>query len=88
VTVAAEEIASAVAEAMRELLSKSSFSIENDFFLSGGDSLRVVRLITRLTEQFTTSEDDSAQLGADLLVAVFDEATPVSLGAIIGRHLA
>ncbi|MER5443680.1 phosphopantetheine-binding protein [Streptomyces sp. NPDC002790] len=77
-----------MAQTMGDLLSRSPLDHDEDFFLTGGDSLRAVELISRLTEQFAPDDaEKSAELGSMLLVAVFDEATPRSVSAVIQQHL-
>jgi acyl carrier protein len=87
VSVSAEDIVLTVAETMSDVLAASSFTVQDDFFLRGGDSLRAVELISRLTERFGSSADgQTAELGSALMVGVFDEATPASLASIIEQH--
>lgn len=82
------DIATTVAGEMTDILAGEPVAITDDFFLSGGDSLRAVELITRLTDRYqATRPEGDNPLGSALLVAVFDDATPQSLASVIERHL-
>jgi hypothetical protein len=87
VTVAANDVVSAVAETMGAVLSRPPLRRDEAFFAIGGDSLRAVELITQLAERFSSGDPDRAEeLGGALLIAIFDEATPDALGAVIERY--
>jgi hypothetical protein len=77
-----------VAEEMGNLLVRRPLDPDEDFFLSGGDSLRAVELIARLAGRFQPDDPGkSEQLHAALLLAVFDDPTPIWLGEVIGQHV-
>ncbi|MEU7822408.1 phosphopantetheine-binding protein [Catellatospora sp. NPDC049133] len=65
---------------MRPPLDKS-----DDFFLAGGDSLRAVELISQLVARWHPTEgEDADRLRNDLLLAIFENATPEHLAGLIG----
>lgn len=74
---------SQIATEMGDLLLRPPLGPDEDFFLSGGDSLRAVELISRLVERFGTDAESAERLHAALLLAVFDEATPAALAGIL-----
>jgi hypothetical protein len=76
-----------VATEMGQLLLRPPLEPTEDFFLSGGDSLRAVELISRLVERYETDEQTADQLRATLLLTVFDQATPASLAEILDDRL-
>lgn len=80
--------AEVVATEMGDLLVRSPLAPGEDFFLSGGDSLRAVELISRLVARFGPDEESADRLRAALLLAVFDEATPAALARILDTELA
>jgi acyl carrier protein len=78
----------AVAEEMGTVLSCPPLGASDDFFLSGGDSLRAVELISRLSERYAGDDaDTAAALGSAMLIAVFDEPTPDGLAAALESAL-
>jgi aryl carrier-like protein len=81
-------VVSLVSQEMGEVLSRHHFEPAEDFFDHGGDSLRAVELITRLTARYEhLGAERAEQLGADLLLAVFEDATSAGLASIIVGHL-
>lgn len=86
--VVVNKIASTVGEVMGDILSRHPLSSDEDFFLSGGDSLRAVELISRLAERYSDGDGDrSDDLGSALLIAVFDDPTPLALSAVVQSHI-
>jgi len=81
------DFTTAVATEMGRLLVRPPLEPSEDFFLSGGDSLRAVELISRLVARYETDERTGDELRATLLLAVFDEATPASLAGILTDRL-
>lgn len=81
----AAEVAELVAKEMGDLLSRPPLEREgDDFFLLGGDSLRAVELINRLSARYDARpEGEESELAARLLLAMFDEATPAGIASII-----
>ncbi len=77
----------AVAIEMGQLLLRPPLEPTEDFFLSGGDSLRAVELISRLVARYESDEQTGDELRATLLLAVFDQATPASLAEILDDRL-
>ncbi|NUP16238.1 MAG: hypothetical protein HOZ81_09080 [Streptomyces sp.] len=81
------DIAATVAGEMTDILAGEPVAVTDDFFISGGDSLRAVELITRLTDRYRPAQGGEENvLGSALLVAIFDDATPQALAAVIERH--
>ena len=68
---------------MGDLLMRPSLDPAEDFFLSGGDSLRAVELISRLVERYGIDDETTSRLQAALLLAIFDEATPAALADVL-----
>ena len=61
---------------------------DRDFFSLGGDSVRAVELVTRLTEEFQArTPDDGQELSAALLLAIFDDASLAALATVLSAHL-
>ena len=83
-----DHVAAQVSQEMGALLAGRTVGMTEDFFLSGGDSVRAVELITRLSERFRRPGDSADELGSALLLAVFDDATPTALASIIEQHQA
>jgi acyl carrier protein len=80
----AAEVAELVAKEMGDILSRPPLEREGDFFLLGGDSLRAVELINRLSARYDARpEGEESELAAQLLLAMFDEATPAGIASII-----
>ncbi|MDX2525283.1 acyl carrier protein [Streptomyces europaeiscabiei] len=80
----AAEVAEGVAKEMGDILSQPPLEPEADFFLLGGDSLRAVELINRLSDRYDPrSEGEESKLASQLLLAMFDEATPIGIASII-----
>lgn len=81
-------VVSVVSEEMGAILSCRPLGPFDDFFQEGGDSLRAVELITRLTERYRPNGAGEAdRLGSELLTVVFEDATPTGLAATITREL-
>ncbi|WP_238011740.1 phosphopantetheine-binding protein [Dactylosporangium sp. AC04546] len=78
-----------VARTMGELLSAPPLEPADDFFIRGGDSLRAVELIARLSAAFPAPDGTPDEnLGAALLLVLFEDATPQALGDAVTRHRA
>ncbi|MEU1630924.1 acyl carrier protein [Streptomyces sp. NPDC020096] len=85
---AADSTSAVIAQEMGHILSSDPPEGDRDFFLCGGDSVRAVELITRLVERYAGSTDDGGKrLGADLLLALFDDASPEALAAVVDEHI-
>lgn len=79
------EVVGTIAREMGEILLCPPLAPEADFFLMGGDSLRAVELVSRLCVCYGGLGSPSPEhpLAAALLLAVFDDATPQGLAAVI-----
>jgi hypothetical protein len=80
-----------IAEIMGRILGTEPLDADRDFFLSGGDSVRAVELVTGLVERFRGDSgadggEDAERLGSALLLAVFDDASPKALAGVIGAQ--
>ncbi|MEU6990918.1 phosphopantetheine-binding protein [Streptomyces sp. NPDC046465] len=72
---------------MGDILSRIPLTPDEDFVASGGDSLRAVDLITRLVDRLHPVEGEGAErLRAALVTAVFDQATPGHLAAVVAAE--
>lgn len=78
-------LTSSIAAEMGDVLSRTALSAHDDFFLCGGDSLLAVKLIKRLTELFQL-DDDAEELRSELMIGIFDDATPAYLASIVGTR--
>ena len=79
------EVVGTIAREMGEILLRPPLAPEADFFLMGGDSLRVVELVSRLCAWYGGPGSPAPEhpLAAALLLAVFDDATPEGLATVI-----
>lgn len=74
----------AVRAVMADLLDTANFPADGDFLAAGGDSLRAMKVVNRLLEQYAPDDEVLAdELQADLLVALFDGATPKVLADLL-----
>jgi hypothetical protein len=72
---------------MGGLLSRAPLEPWEDFFEAGGDSLQAVELHSRLVEAYACTDEASAeQLRTDLLLMIFDDATPQALGGVLRAY--
>jgi aryl carrier-like protein len=77
----------AIGEVMGQVLVREPLSADEDFFDCGGDSLRAVEVLQRLVEQHQALlEGPADQLQAVLLEAIFEDATPAGLAAVVTAH--
>ncbi|MFE4668214.1 sugar phosphate nucleotidyltransferase [Streptomyces sp. NPDC056716] len=84
---ATDGLISKIAQEMGAVLQCRPPGPADDFFLLGGDSLRAVELMTRLTEWFEPQDAEAAdRLHAALLLAVFDDASPDALAEVVRSH--
>ncbi|MFD4831226.1 sugar phosphate nucleotidyltransferase [Streptomyces uncialis] len=84
---ATNDLPSQIAQDMGTVLECRPLGPADDFFLLGGDSLRAVELIARLTERFEPDDAVAAdRLHAELLLAVFDDASPDALADVVRSH--
>jgi len=72
---------------MGDILSRVPLTPDEDFVASGGDSLRAVDLVTRLVDRWHPVDGEAAErLRAALVTAVFDQATPGHLAAVVAAE--
>ena len=72
---------------MGDILSRTPLTPDEDFVASGGDSLRAVDLVTRLVDRWHPVDGEAAErLRAALVTAVFDQATPGHLAAVVAAE--
>lgn len=81
-----DDITTVVSQKMGGILGETP-APDQDFFLSGGDSVRAVELITVLVERYEPQTVDAEKLGAALLLAVFEDASPIALAEVISAHV-
>lgn len=85
----ATERESVIAGEMGDVLSRAPLGPGDDFLRCGGDSLQVVELVARLVDRFQPGRaETAAALRSDLLLAVFDDATPRALAAVVASSAA
>ena len=75
-----------VGRLMGDVLQRAPLGSRDDFFLCGGDSLGAVELISRLVERSGLAEDAGDFLRSELLLTVFDNATPSALAAVVRQR--
>ncbi|MEO3930164.1 sugar phosphate nucleotidyltransferase [Micromonosporaceae bacterium B7E4] len=81
------QIAAIVAKEMGNVLMREPLQRDADFFVAGGDSLRAVELVSRLTDRWRPAGGEPADdLRNDLLLTIFDESSPVYLARVISEH--
>lgn len=83
-----DDVPLVIAQEMGRVLSGEPLDLHLDFFHAGGDSVRAVELITRLGERFSDGTEEAGErLCSALLLAVFEDATPEALAAVVREHL-
>jgi hypothetical protein len=76
-----------IAAEMGAVLVRAPLDPTDDFFVCGGDSLRAVELISRLSARFGPAGSEQAEdLQAALLLAVFDDPSPGFLAEVVAQH--
>ncbi|GAA3440118.1 phosphopantetheine-binding protein [Kutzneria kofuensis] len=81
------DLSDSIGELMGEVLVREPLAGQDDFFECGGDSVRAVEVLQRLAEQHGPAEEDAAdEFQATLLMAIFEDATPAGLAAVIAGH--
>jgi aryl carrier-like protein len=82
------DFTTAIAELMGQVLSRDPLAADEDFFEAGGDSLRAVEVLQRFVKVYDLPESvDAGDLQAELLVAIFEDASPGALGAVVTTHV-
>ncbi|UGT61034.1 phosphopantetheine-binding protein [Nocardia asteroides] len=77
-------VSSIVGAEMGTILFRPPLSATDDFFDCGGDSLRAVDLVGRLTSRWRPDEGPAAdRMTALLITAIFDDPSPRHLAAMI-----
>ncbi|MEC3976884.1 phosphopantetheine-binding protein [Amycolatopsis sp. H20-H5] len=81
------DLSTTIAEVMGSVLKRGPLASDEDFFEAGGDSLRAVEVLQRfVAETELPASVNSDELQAELLVSIFDEATPAALAAVATAH--
>jgi acyl carrier protein len=73
-----DDLEQQLADIWRDALERDDFGIEDNFFELGGDSLHVVSILTRLTDEFRIEK--SAEEGLEML---FEHPTIAELAAML-----
>lgn len=82
------DFTTAIAELMGQVLSRDPLAADEDFFDAGGDSLRAVEVLQRFVKEQQLPESvDSGDLQAELLVSIFEDASPAALAAVVNSHV-
>lgn len=83
-----QSLVESVAKEMGDVLLRSPLRPDADFFGSGGDSLRAVGLVARLTERWRPGGGESADaLYSALLLSIFDDQpSPTYIAQVISEH--
>jgi hypothetical protein len=84
---AANSTSAVIAGEMGRILATGPLAGDADFFAAGGDSIRVVELVDRVVERYRDAVDDADEMGSRLLLAVFDNASPEGLAAVVDARL-
>jgi len=83
------DFSTAIAELMGQVLSRAPLAADEDFFDAGGDSLRAVEVLQRFVKEQQLPESvDTGDLQAELLVSIFEDASPAALAAVVNSHVA
>ncbi|GAA2868951.1 hypothetical protein Acy02nite_40720 [Actinoplanes cyaneus] len=68
-----------IGEVMGRVLVRDPLSAEEDFFDCGGDSVRAIEVLQLLAERIDATDEQRAEL----LEALFDDASPAALEAVL-----
>lgn len=83
-TEASADVMKTVSAEMGRILARPPLEPEADFFRLGGDSVRAVELIDSLSKRYDPRPGgEESPLAAQLLLAIFDEATPRGVASVI-----
>ncbi|WP_158883762.1 acyl carrier protein [Amycolatopsis anabasis] len=81
------DLRATIGKVMGEVLVRAPLTAHDDFFECGGDSLRAVEVLQRLVEEHGPAGTEAADdLQAELLLAIFDDASPAGLASVIAAH--
>ncbi len=82
------DISAALGKLMGQVLVREPLDGDDDFFDSGGDSVRAIEVLQLLIEQRRLIDRDiSDDLQAVLLEAFFEDASPNALAEVYMKHL-
>src|SRR3954468_14937071 len=82
-----DALTSMIGRQMGHLLSRAPLEPSEDFFEAGGDSLLAVELHSRLVEAREPADEAAAeQIRGELLMVIFEDATPQALGGVLQAH--
>lgn len=80
-----DDLGATIGQAMGEVLLRAPLAADEDFFESGGDSLRAVEVLQRLA-LLDEAHLGSVEVQALLLEGIFEDATPAGLAAVALAH--
>src|SRR4051794_13357311 len=82
-----DTLTSMIGREMGDLLSRAPLEPSEDFFEAGGDSLLAVELHSRLVEAREPADEAAAeQVRGELLLVIFEDATPQALGGVLQAY--
>ncbi len=73
------DLRAVIAEVMGRVLMREPLAAEEDFFDCGGDSIRAVEVLQLVADRIAATDEQRAQL----LEALFDDASPAALAAVL-----
>ncbi|MEV4490113.1 phosphopantetheine-binding protein [Micromonospora coxensis] len=81
-------LSATIGKVMGDVLQRGALAPNDDFFDSGGDSLRAIEVLQRLiSEDGIPSAVGSTDMQAILLEEIFEKPTPSALAAVVSAHL-
>ncbi|MEV0408885.1 hypothetical protein [Actinoallomurus sp. NPDC050550] len=81
------DLPTVIGKVMGEVLQRGPLLAGEDFFRGGGDSLRAIEVLQRLAvEDGLADRMGDTELQAVLLEAIFEDASPDGLAAVIAEH--
>ncbi len=70
-----------IGEVMGRVLVRDPLGADEDFFDSGGDSVRAIEVLQLVADRIAATDEQRAEL----LEALFDDASPTALAAVLTR---
>ncbi|MFC7545969.1 phosphopantetheine-binding protein [Plantactinospora sp. GCM10030261] len=82
------DLSASIGKVMGDVLQRAALTADEDFFDSGGDSLRAIEVLQQLpTAEGVSSAVGSTDMQAILLEEIFEKPTPSALATVISEHL-